>query len=307
MAFQPFATAEIESALGGRYIVGPEIAVGGQGAVFRAIRTSRLDGTAANDIVALKLHLHAGQAVHVQREASAMENFSHPNLARLIEHGYCDVAGRHTRYIAYEFIEGESLKLHLKSGRLLESEVLPIGRDMADAIAALWSRHIVHGDIKPSNIMLRNAGAAVLIDLGIASFIEEDAAPKPFRPVSHFAPEQVRPWGTSGYMSPEQARGVRPLSYASDIFSLGVVMLESIQGWHPTNEEQSALADGIRASDRRLTVSAGLISMLDMMLSADPRSRGNIANLSGHFQMLQRRIEEGFAQGARTPQKAEEE
>ena len=305
MTLQPFAPAEIEAALGGRYIVGPEIAVGGQGAVFRATRTSRPDGTAANDIVALKLHFYSNQAIRVQREITAMESLSHPSLARLIEHGYCDVAGRNTRYIAYEFIEGQSLKHRLRSGRLLESEVLPIGRDVSAAIAALWSRRIVHGDIKPSNIMLRDSGGAVLIDLGVASFLEEDAAPRPLRPVGYFSPEQVRPWGTTGYMSPEQARGQRPLSCASDIFSLGVVMLESIQGWHPTNYAQSALADGIRASERRLTVSAGLLSTLDMMLLARPRSRGRLAKLSGYFQMLEQRMEEEFARGVRAPQKAQ--
>jgi eukaryotic-like serine/threonine-protein kinase len=305
MAFQPFAPAEVEAALGRRYILDPGIAVGGQGAVFRATRTSRPDGTAANDIVALKLHFYPGQDIRIQREITAMESLSHPTLARLIEHGNCDVAGRRTRYIAYEFIEGQSLKHRLKSGRLLESEVLPIGRDVSSAIAALWARRIVHGDIKPSNIMLRDSGGAVLIDLGIASFLEEDAAPRPLRPVAYFSPGQVRHWGTSGYMSPEQARGQRPLSCASDIFSLGVAMLESIQGWHPTNHDQSALADGIRASERRLTVSAGLLSTLDTMLLARPRSRGRVADLSGYFQMLQEKMEEEFARGARAPQKAQ--
>jgi len=154
--------------------------------------------------------------------------------------------------------------------------------------------------------MLRDSGGAVLIDLGIASFLEIDAAPRPLRPVPYFAPEKVRAWGTTGYMSPEQARGLRPLSCASDIFSLGVVMLESIQGWHPTNHDQRALVDGIRASERRLTVSPGLVSTLDMMLLAHPpRSRGKLEKLSSYFQMLEQKIEEEFARGARAPHKAD--
>ena len=55
--------------------------------------------------------------------------------------------------------------------------MLSIARDVLAAITALWSHRIVHGDIKPSNIMLRDSGSAVLIDLGVASFFEEDAAP----------------------------------------------------------------------------------------------------------------------------------
>ena len=80
MADQPFVPAEIEAALGRRYIVGPEIAVGGQGVVFKATRNCRPDGTAANDVVALKLNLYPHQEIRVQREITAIENISHPKL-----------------------------------------------------------------------------------------------------------------------------------------------------------------------------------------------------------------------------------
>ena len=306
MAFQPFVPDEIEVALGRRYIVGPEIAAGGQGAVFRATRTSLPDGTAANDVVALKLHFHPSEDIHVQREIAAMESLSHPMLARLIEHGRCDVAGRHTRYIAYEIIEGQSLSRRLKKGgRLLESEVLPIARDITDAIAALWSGRIVHGDIKPSNIMLRESGGAVLIDLGVARYLEVEVARKPFRPRQQYSPEQAGPWGTLGYLSPEQFRGEKSLSCASDIFSLGIVMLESLQGWHPTNHDQNALVEGIRASECRLAVSASLLSVLDRMLSERPGLRPSLKGLSAYFQTLLQRIEEAYTRGASTPQKAQ--
>jgi eukaryotic-like serine/threonine-protein kinase len=244
MADHPFMPAEIEVALGGRYIIGPEIAVGGQGVVFRATRISQLDGTPADDLVALKLNLYPHQEVRVQREITAIENLSDPGLARLIEHGYCDVAGRRTRYVAWEFVEGQALSSRLRiGGRLLDTEVLPIGRDVATAISAIWSRRIVHGDIKPSNIMLKDSGGAVLIDLGAARDSEHDntmAARKPF--------------GTLGYFSPEQARG-EMVSCASDIFSLGVVMLECLLGRHPTAYNQSGLEEGFRATNFRLGVS----------------------------------------------------
>jgi serine/threonine-protein kinase len=300
MSFQPFVPAEVDAALGRRYIIGPEIGVGGQGAVFRATRTSEPDGTAANDDVALKLHLYPRHDVRVQREINATENLSHPSLARLIEHGYCDVAGTHTRYVAYEFIEGQSVSDRLRNGRLLESEALPIGRDVLSAIAAIWSQRIVHGDIKPSNIMLRDSGGAVLIDLGAARYFDEDAAPRPYRSKGNFSVEQA---GTLGYFSPEQVRGEKTLSCASDIFSLGVVMLQSLQGWHPTNYDQSDLADGILASGRGLAVSSGLLSTLDTMLSARPGLRPSPALLSRSFQVLERGMEEEYARSARARQK----
>lgn len=304
MVSHPFVPADIEAALGQRYVVRTEIATGGQGAVFKAIRTSQPDGTAADDVVALKLHLYPGQDIRVQREITAMENLSHPNLARLIEHGYCDVAGRRTRYIAWELIEGQSLSHRLKTGgRLRESEVLPIGRDVSAAIAAIWSRQIIHGDIKPSNIMLRDSGGAILIDLGAARYLLEPTR-KPFRPLSSYSPEQPSSLGTLGYFSPEQARGEKGLSCASDIFSLGVVLLQSVQGWHPTNYDQSALAEGIRASERKLPLSAGLLSALDQMLLARAASRPNPARLSAYFETLRQRMEDEFARGARPTQQA---
>jgi serine/threonine-protein kinase len=301
---QTFIPEEIEAALDQRYSVGPNIATGGQGTVFRAIRNYQLDGTIGSDSVALKLYFDPTQAFRVQREVTAMESLSHPNLARLLEHGYCYISGRKTLYIAYEFIEGQSLKQRLKTGgRLLESEVLPIGRDVSAAIAALWSQRIVHGDIKPGNIMLRESGGAVLIDLGILRFVEEQRATRPLTPIDRFAPAQVRAWGTTGYLSPEQARGER-LYCSSDIFSLGVVLLECLQGWHPTNGDQRALADGITASGRRLDISPALLSVLDKMLLPTPRERGRLSKLSSYFQMLQQRMEVDYSRAAVATQPA---
>ncbi len=305
MALQSFVPEEVEAALGGRYRVGPRIAAGGQGAVHRATRISRLDGTATNDLVALKLHFDPRQAFRVQREVTALEHLLHPNLARLIEHGYCYVGGRKTLYIAYEFIEGQSLKQRLKTGgRLLESEILPIARDISGAIAALWSQRIVHGDIKPGNIMLRDSGEAVLIDLGVLRFFEDFGGARPLIPVTSFSPELVKGWGTAGYLSPEQARAEK-LTCASDIFSLGVVMVESLQGRHPTNHDQLALAHGIKASACRLDVSPGLLSVLDKMLLATPRSRGSVTKLSGYFQLLYQRMEDKFPREVRIARPSE--
>jgi len=87
MNLQSFVPEEVEAALGRRYTVGPNIASGGQGAVFRATRTSKPDGTATNDPVALKLHFDPRQVNRVLREVTALENLSHPNaLHRLRIH-----------------------------------------------------------------------------------------------------------------------------------------------------------------------------------------------------------------------------
>lgn len=281
MRVNPFVPADIEAALARRYVVGAEIAVGGQGAVFKATRTSLPDGTAVHDVVALKLHLNPKQDVRVEREVQAVQTILHPALAPLVEHGYCDIARKYTRYIAYEFVEGETLAARLTRGPLLESDVLDIGHDVSAAIAAIWSQHIIHGDIKPSNIMLRDGGGAVLIDLGAARYLDVDNSPA-----------ARKPFGTVGYFSPEQARGEKNLSCASDVFSLGVVMLQCLIGRHPTSYRQSALTNGIRAG--RVAVSPALLSALEKMLSDRPAFRPNPAELSSYFQRLRERLDTAY-------------
>jgi serine/threonine protein kinase len=309
-----FHPADIEVALGRRYVIGSEIALGGQGAVFRAIRTSQPNGTVVNDDVALKLHFDRRRNTRVQPEITASENFSHPTLARLLEHGYCDVAGRHTRYVAWEFIDGQPLSVLLKNGRLLESEVLAIGRDVSSAIAEIWSRRIVHGDIKPSNIMLRNSDGyfmvgsvdrAVLIDLGAARYLGQGYI-RTLRPLDSGDRRKGNPIGTWGYFSPEQIRGVKALTCASDVFSLGVVMLQCLLGRHPTDHDQSALAGGIQMSGSGLAASSGLLGALDRMLSPLPESRLNPAELNHRFQSLLQTKQAEFARGARASMKAQD-
>lgn len=304
-----FVPADIEIALGRRYVIGSEIAAGGQGAVFKATRTSRPDGTAVNDVVALKLYFDRRRNTRVQPEITATENFSHPNLARLVEYGDCDVAGRRTRYGAWEFIDGQPLSVLLKNGRLLESEVLAIGRDVSSAIADIWSRGIVHGDIKPSNIMLRNSEGyfmvgsvdnAVLIDLGAARYLDQGNI-RSLRPLDPNERRSRKPLGTLGYFSPEQIRGAKALSCASDVFSLGVVMLQCLLGRHPTNYDQTELAEGIKASGSGVAARADLLSALDRMLSPLPELRPNPAKLSHGFQTLRQTIQAEFAKGAREP------
>src|SRR5262249_37650787 len=215
-----------------------------------------------------------------------------------------------------EFIDGQPLNLKLREGHLLESEVLVIGRDVSAAIAEIWSRTIVHGDIKPSNIMLlKSAGyatlssvaSAVLIDLGVARHLDQETAT--LRPSRHLyqttIPAALKPLGTMGYFSPEQIRGIKALTCASDVFSLGVVMLQCLLGRHPTDYDQDALADGIKASGARLAVSPALTLALDKMLLLDPRFRPDPSELSRRFQGQQQRIEAQFAMGAPTSQKTQ--
>ena len=197
--------------------------------------------------------------------------------------------------------------------------MLAIGRDVSAAIAEIWTLRIVHGDIKPSNIMLRHSGDyitvgsvdnAVLIDLGGANFLNQDDSRASLRPSRSFDQDNttaaLKPLGTLGYYSPERYRGERALSCASDVFSLGVVMVQCLLGWHPTAYDQNALAGGIQASAGKVPASQGLLWALDRMLSPRSTWRPNPAELSRRFQGLLQMMRAGYDTDARAAVKAQE-
>lgn len=257
MPTNPFDQRAVQAALGGRYEILHEIRVGGQGAVFYAKRKLTPSNAPASDLVALKLHLDPKQDIRVEREIDAMEGVVHPCLSRLIEHGFCDIAGKKTRYIAWEFIEGQALDSALASGPLDESKTAQMAKDVCLAISAIWKKRIVHRDINPKNIMLRASGGAVLIDLGGARHLDETSVTA-----------QGMTFGTQGYFSPEQYRTERALTSASDVFSLAVVISQSLSGKHPTNFDQHQLA--IAPPSCRVAspnANPALCDMVDRMLS----------------------------------------
>src|SRR4029077_14098462 len=123
--------------------------------------------------------------------------------------------------IIMEYVDCRPLSRLLEKGALPQSTVSALRRQIASAMAAAHARGIVHGDLKPGNIMVTDAEVAKIMDFGLA------------RRYSQSSPQDgVRPSGISGtpaYMSPEQARG-EPPSPASDVFALGLILYEMITG-----------------------------------------------------------------------------
>jgi len=252
----PFRRAKVAAALGGRYSIHEKLRVGGQGVVYRAVRTVALDGSEASDQVALKLHTDPGQDVRVEREINAMERLRHPNLANLVEHGRVKIDGASVRYVAWEFIAGQALDHKLKAGPLPPRTVACVGRDVARAIEHIWTARIVHRDVNPKNIMLRVGDRdAVLIDLGVARHLDEKTLTA-----------AGLTWGTMGYLSPEQYHAEPQLTCQSDVFCLGIVLLQTICGHHPTGGDQAALiAMPPRTSDVAPNAPAAIAELIDKM------------------------------------------
>lgn len=253
--------AKLTSALNGRFDVLSTVGAGGQAAMFKAVGTV---GSNKGVSVALKLYDPAGSQARIDFEVRAMKAIRVPYLARALDQGTLKLGSNSARWVAWEFIEGESLRTRLKAGRKLTSpETARLGIDIASAIETLWSRRIVHRDIKPDNVMCQaTTGTFVLVDLGIARHLGEASITQPGSAC-----------GTPGYMSPEQAFGERRLTSHSDVFSLGVTLVEALDGRHPTGGNQAGLMLPSPNLVSRLKTVIPWALPLGMMLKYDVVSR----------------------------------
>jgi serine/threonine-protein kinase len=207
---------------------------GGMGEVFLGEDTKQHGRKVALKVLPQELTQSESRLRRFKQEARAILALNHPNILTVFEIG--EAAGSH--YIATEYIEGETLRHCLQRGPLKLDETLGIGIQVAMALEAAHAAGIVHRDVKPENIMLRQDKFVrdrfvKVLDFGIAKLTDRDSStadPEAVTiPISETSPGAIM--GTSGYMSPEQAQG-ESIDERSDIFSLGVVLYEMVAG-HP--------------------------------------------------------------------------
>ncbi|HUK89828.1 MAG TPA: protein kinase, partial [Blastocatellia bacterium] len=225
---------ELTGKLIAHYRVSSLLGAGGMAEVYLAIDT-RLGRRVALKILPDK-SMYGWSATggeHIARfeqEARAASALNHPNILTIFEIGEAD----DVRFIATEYVEGETLRQRIARGRIALREALDIACQIAGALAAAHAAGIVHRDIKPENIMIRPDGLAKVLDFGLAKL----TAPQPFgRAAEESEAMSVHTdsgilMGTVGYMSPEQVRGL-PLDGGSDIFNLGAVLYEMITATRP--------------------------------------------------------------------------
>ena len=206
-----------------RYEVGAPLGAGGMGQVFLA-RDVDLDRT-----VALKVLIEgAGERQELVRrfvqEAKAAVALNHPNIAHVYDVG--EQSGE--RWIAMEYVEGETLRQRMERGALPFGEALEIATQIVAAIGSAHAAGIVHRDIKPENVMIRPDGYVKVLDFGLAKITK--AGGEVATLMIKTAPGLVM--GTMLYMSPEQLRG-EEVDARTDVFSLGVLLYELFGGRRP--------------------------------------------------------------------------
>jgi serine/threonine protein kinase len=197
------------------------IGVGGMGAVFRA-QDTKLDRH-----VALKL-LPPDQAADtevVQRfyqEGRSAAQLDHENIARVFSIGQDGLF----HYIAFEYIEGETIRQRVESlGPLPVGEAVDVALQIANALVHASRRGVIHRDIKPSNIILTPQGRAKLVDMGLARRFERGG--------DRGLTQSGMTLGTFDYISPEQARDPRDVDVRSDLYSLGCTLFHMLTGRPP--------------------------------------------------------------------------
>jgi serine/threonine protein kinase len=212
----------------GYYEIIKQIGAGGMGEVYRA-RDEKLNRDVAIKVLPASLSENHDRLSRFEQEAQAAGALNHPNILTIHEIGEVDGC----RFIATEFIEGQTLRERLRSGVELD-DALDIAIQVASALVAAHRVNIIHRDIKPENIMIRrDDGLVKVLDFGLAKMSV------PQRLLDSEAETQVRAntapgvlMGTVAYMSPEQARG-DTVDARTDIWSLGAVLYELIAGCSP--------------------------------------------------------------------------
>ena len=252
----------IANALADRYLIEREIAAGGMGTVFlaRDLRHGRR--------VALKVLNPSGPGA-IQRALTELRNaarLQHPHILALFDSG--EVSGR--AWMALPYIEGGSLRQLLdRQGPLPVEEALPLLQGITRALQYAHDRQILHGDIKPENILI-DRGHAYLADFGISRAIHAEASALRASPPSA---------GTPDYVSPEQAAGHQAIDGRSDLFSLACVVVETLGGQAPFTRDSPTRSFAQRflapPELRRLVplLPPAAIFVLEQALALEPQRR----------------------------------
>lgn len=259
----------------GRYRVLRRLGQGGIGRVYRAEQAS-LDREVALKVIRPDRRADPIISARFLREARAAGRIRSPHVVTLFDCGSDDEG---ELYIAMELLKGESLAERLKHGPPISArEGLRIAVGVAKGLAAAHEAGVLHRDLKPGNVFLCDDGTVKVLDFGIAKLLDEDQGKDGLTGLHRIV-------GTPIYMSPEAALR-RPLTAASDLYSLGVLMYEMFTGKPPfkTGSPLETLRAHLRCPVPKLTdtspwlqVPKSLEDLIDRLLAKEASDRPDTA------------------------------
>jgi eukaryotic-like serine/threonine-protein kinase len=220
----------------------------GEGGMATVWRAERADGGLARE-VALKLPrlgFSAGLAHRMARERDLLAALEHPNVARLYDAGVSE-SGR--PWLAMERVSGVPIDEYVRLHALGPAAVLRLVLQVCDALAHAHARLIVHRDLKPANLLVTEDSQVRLLDFGVGKLLqgEQDEGSAAGSQLTQMMGSAMTP----DYASPEQIAR-RPLTVATDVYSLGVVLYELLSGQRPYRlgrQSAAALEEAILAAD----------------------------------------------------------
>ena len=244
----------------GHFLLEKELGHGGMGGVYLA-RDKMLDRKVAIKVMLKELGSDPKFVERFQREAQAAARLNHPNIAQIYSFGQ----EQGMPYIAMELVPGGSLDKDMEAnpGCLDPVRVMRIGQQLVDALALAAEQGLVHGDVKPENVLYAEDGTAKLVDFGLAA-MQGDS-------------NEI--WGTPYYISPEKCRRQK-IDFRADIYSLGGTLYHALTGQPPFEGEDAnavvrARFEGapLKPSEVRPDIPPEIDAIIMRMLELEPAMR----------------------------------
>lgn len=280
---------DIGRVIAGRFRIVKLIGEGGMGVVYQAHDT-QVDRQVAIKLMRRECLSDNKFLTRFKREMEVTSQFRHPSTIRVYEHGETD-DGR--PYMVMELLTGDSLSERLERGRMPELQALQYAKQIAESLSEAHEHEVYHRDLKPDNLFIETVGVTTVVkvlDFGIAGGAD-----------ALRLTQAGEVFGTPQYMSPEQCNG-QSLDHRTDIYSLGVILYEMIEGRPPFSAE-TPMATMLKHVRAKVPPPRGAhpatTKLLMMALRKDRNKRiqtaGRFADLIGQCMGVVRAAEEGRA------------
>ncbi|MEP7245841.1 MAG: serine/threonine-protein kinase, partial [Gammaproteobacteria bacterium] len=216
----------------GAYTLESLLGRGGMGTVWLARRhDGHFEGKVAVKLLNLALLGLDGGQERFRREGRVLGRLAHPNIARILDAG---VTPTGQLYLVLEYVEGSDIERYCNERSLTTESRIQLFLHVLEAVGHAHANLIVHRDIKPSNIYVTHQGVVKLLDFGVAKLLESDdkeLATQLTREGMHALTPQ--------YAAPEQLLDA-PITVATDVYALGVLLYVLLSGQHPTSKKSSS-------------------------------------------------------------------